>query len=69
MKEVRKVSIGRPSTFSNIVNTLLTRNYVKKETSDKRKDIELKKFIALRNNEVEEQNLNQNLQVKKASYL
>uniref|UniRef100_A0A6C0B435 DNA topoisomerase n=1 Tax=viral metagenome TaxID=1070528 RepID=A0A6C0B435_9ZZZZ len=40
VKDLEKKGIGRPSTFSNIVNTLLARNYVVKESRNL-PDIEL----------------------------
>ena len=44
IKELEKLGIGRPSTFSNIVNTLLQRQYVVKETKDTRVDLFLQRF-------------------------
>ena len=42
VKELEKHGIGRPSTFSNIVNTILTRKYVHKETKHKKEKQKLK---------------------------
>ena len=44
VKELEMLGIGRPSTFSSIVNTLLKREYIKKISDNQKKEIELKKF-------------------------
>ena len=44
VKELEKMGIGRPSTFSSIVNTILKRDYVTKQTKDKVEKISLNKL-------------------------
>lgn len=54
VKELEKMGIGRPSTFSSIVQTVLKRNYVTKQTKDCNETIKLAKITIDKNNMKEE---------------
>jgi len=54
VKELESLGIGRPSTFSSIVNTLITRKYVTKENTDTKKEIILNKLSIKPNESIAE---------------
>ena len=54
IKQLETLGIGRPSTFSNIVNTLFTRDYIKKEMSHNKLKTKTKELSIVKKNQVVE---------------
>ena len=55
VKELEKLGIGRPSTFSNIVQTVLKREYVTKQNKDKDEPIKMSKFTISGKSKIKEE--------------
>ena len=53
VKELENQGIGRPSTFSSIVNTLIDRKYVIKITQEKKKEINLNHIVIKKDFKIE----------------
>ena len=55
VKELEKLGIGRPSTFSNIVQTVLKREYVTKQNKDKDEPIKMSKYTISGKSKIKEE--------------
>ncbi len=54
VKELENKGIGRPSTFSSIVNTIISRKYVFKEDKDNKIEVDLNKLTILPSESIKE---------------
>ena len=60
VKELEKLGIGRPSTFSTIVNTIIKRNYVEKQVKNTTKKVKLLEISIKELDKLDEKNIEAN---------